>query len=171
MELWTELPIELELNKYLISTLGRIENKETGHILTPGLKDGYYRIGLVHNDNKPRKHYVHRLVAITFIPNPENKPTVNHKNPFALTSQCKGRNDNSVHNLEWATAQEQNTHKTSNSDRPGRKIRQYRRDGSLIKIWNSISDVRTEVPNIYRYLKGKAEHQDYIFKYDAFVMH
>ena len=45
---------------------------------------------------------VHRLIALAFIPNPENKPTVNHKN--------HNRADNRVENLECATITEQNIH-------------------------------------------------------------
>ena len=62
---------------------------------------GYHVVSLS-KDGVVRKYKVHRLVAETFIQNPDNKPTVNHINEI--------RNDNRVCNLEWATYQENNNH-------------------------------------------------------------
>ena len=62
-------------------------------------KNGYARVYI--RDiitNKRKDYYIHRLVAIHFIPNPQNKKYVNHKN-------CN-RKDNRVENLEWVTAKE-----------------------------------------------------------------
>jgi hypothetical protein len=62
-------------------------------------KNGYARIYARNNiTNKRKDLYIHRLVAQYFIPNPDNKKYVNHKNCI--------RSDNRVENLEWCTAKE-----------------------------------------------------------------
>lgn len=65
-------------------------------------KDGYYCVNLYDGSGKQKRFFIHRLVALAFIPNPEGKPTVNHLN------ECK--TDNRLENLTWATMKEQNHH-------------------------------------------------------------
>lgn len=64
-------------------------------------KDGYFSVFLCGN-GKVARHRVHRLVAKAFLPNPDNKPVVNHKDG--------NRQNNHVNNLEWATVAENNRH-------------------------------------------------------------
>jgi len=84
---------------YLISDDGRLYSVRSGKFLKPDF-DRYGYIYYVVSINGIRSTAkAHRLVAQAFIPNPQNKPTVNHKNGI--------RTDNTVCNLEWATTLEQ----------------------------------------------------------------
>lgn len=56
--------------------------------------NGYYRVSLSFKDKIAYKH-IHRLVAVAFIPNPNNYPCINHKD--------ENRTNNNVNNLEWCT--------------------------------------------------------------------
>ena len=105
-ERWKEIP-GYE-GYYEASTLGHIRsvrderNTYNGKILRPRLKpNGYLQYGLT-RDGKTRTFKSSRLIAKTFLPNPENKLTVNHKNGI--------KNDDRLENLEWATISENTQH-------------------------------------------------------------
>jgi hypothetical protein len=101
MEIWKEVKVYPD---YKISNLGQVKNKH-GKVLVSINNHGYATLKLF-KGNKPKRFSIHRLVAEAFIPNHENKETVNHINSI--------RNDNRVENLEWATPKENNDHRYNN---------------------------------------------------------
>ena len=90
---------------YQVSDLGRVRSKKYGYwrVMRFGKNHkGYLHIGLCRN-GKQKKFYVHRLVAQAFIPNDdESKTQINHIN--------EDKTENKVSNLEWCTAQYNNTY-------------------------------------------------------------
>ena len=165
-EIWKDIPgYEGE---YKVSNMGNvysiIKHRLSSLILNKTL--GYLFVNL-HGKN----YRVHRLVALTFIPNPENKPYIDHINTI--------KTDNRVENLRWCTPME-NTHnqisftkmveaiKKANIGKFGikngkhKKVYQYNKDGTFIKEWDSISDAarfyNTYRSNIVCNCKGKTRH-------------
>lgn len=110
MEEWKVIPIDALDGRYEVSTLGRIrrvarvayykdgrKRQLQEKILTPHIHPkGYMMINLKQKD-RSFTYKLHRLVAITFIPNPNNYPEVNHKD--------ENKANNCVENLEWCSHQ------------------------------------------------------------------
>lgn len=84
---------------YVITDDGRLYSTRSEKFLRPRMDRYGYFYYVISIDNQRYTLKAHRLVAEAFIPNPDKKPTVNHKNGI--------RSDNHVSNLEWATHKEQ----------------------------------------------------------------
>jgi hypothetical protein len=102
-EIWKSLKNIVEHgDNYEVSNYGNIRNASTERIVKPFVKkNGYLQVDLYLN-GKRKKSHVHRLVALAFIPNPEGKLEVNHKNG--------DKTNNSVEELEWSTRVENVKH-------------------------------------------------------------
>lgn len=135
VEIWKPIPDYEGL--YEVSNLGRIRslyNYRKYNVLTQNIKRGYYQIGL--RKNGIRKWYqVHRLVAETFIPNPNNLPQVNHKNENKL--------DNEISNLEWCSVSYNNMYGSRLKrikEKVVKPVYQYDLNGKFIKKHESLVD-------------------------------
>jgi len=128
-EIWKEIESEMIcVNNYFVSNYGRIKNNK-GEIckLKPN-PHGYIKISI----NK-KSYSVHRLVALTFIPNAENKEFVNHIDG--------NKTNNNLKNLEWATCGENNIHKiNSGLSNVTKKVIQYDINMNKLNEFISIID-------------------------------
>lgn len=131
---------------YLISDDGRIYNARTMHEMK-GCKQnkGYEKVNLWSLTEHKYKYFLrHRLVAETFIPNPDDLPEVNHKDG--------NKENNSVQNLEWVTHKENVHHSIKTGLAPqcimgyekrGYKVLQYDKNNNFIKKWHSLREIET----------------------------
>ena len=124
-EIWKPVPMKGYEDSYLISSFGRLKSfrKSSPKILKGCINsNGYTVYGLTSDSGEHKIFYAHRLVATAFIPNPENKPEVDHIVPI---SEGGG---NEVGNLRWVTSFE-NTHNVITS----RKSSEAKRGRALNK--------------------------------------
>ena len=152
-EIWKDIP---DFDGYQASNLGNIRShkyKLKGKIFKYQLdKYGYYRVCLF--KNKKILKGVHQLIALTFIPNPLNKPCVNHINGV--------KTDNRIENLEWCTVRENTIHsykmglqvptqKQKESARKmcletkSKKVCLIDENNNILKEWNSITNASKEL--------------------------
>jgi hypothetical protein len=163
MEIWKDV-IGFE-DFYQISDYGRIKCKEQiieysdGHkevkrakILHGTIRHGYHHVDIKQNGERYFLA-VHRLVAEVFIPNPDNKPHVNHIDGDRL--------NNIPSNLEWVTPSENQIHAVDTGLKRTRKVAQYDFNGNLIKIHKNINQAAKAMgdtggsTNIRKVVNGK----------------
>ena len=162
IEIWRTAVYDDEIYEglYKVSNFGRILSlnyKNTGKskLRNPSkTTDGYFQVNLRKN-GKYKMCYVHRLVAETFLENPENKPCINHK-----IEGKKGKSMNFVFfnkdgtidkertTIEWATYEENNNYETRNeriakantNGIRSKKVLQLSLSGELIREWDSTQE-------------------------------
>ena len=81
---------------YQVSNQGRVWNTRTNRFIKPSVKsNGYYQLNLYCQDGRRKKEYLHRLVGITFIDNPNGYPEIDHID--------RDKSNNCVDNLRWVS--------------------------------------------------------------------
>lgn len=99
--MWKKIIFKGIETNYSVSDIGEVRNDISNYIMKPQIQQGYCHTTLQINGVSQRFR-IHRLVANAFIPNPENKPYVNHIDG--------NRDNNVVSNLEWVTPSENTRH-------------------------------------------------------------
>lgn len=183
-EVWKD--IEGYEGKYQVSNTGQVRSLnyrrsgESKLLKQDTTNNGYKRVYLSKNGENKR-YLIHRLVAMTFIPNPDNLPIVNHKD--------EDKTNNNVNNLEWCTHEYNMNYGTRNErvgkkkreqmtgkkgkDTPGAKpIIMHDKEGNFIRRFECIVDANEyfgkdrSCSNITMCLKGKNKTAyGYIFTY------
>ena len=136
-EIWKD--IENYEGLYQVSNWGRVKSLRFGKnkILKPPLWRNRNKIQLRDRDGNITTYRVATLVAKAFIPNPDNKPQIDHIIPV-----CMGGTD-AVNNLRWVTAEENQGNPLSKkytTDKNNKSVLQYSRKGDFIKKWDSAKE-------------------------------
>lgn len=181
IEEWKAIPDYNE--RYFASTLGRIKNSK-GKILKPQVgTGGYLYVAISKEPNKFKLCRLHRVIASTFIPNPNNLPQINHIDEDKLNNQ--------VSNLEWCTnsynmnygSRAQKFYESNkNCKTLSKPVCQYNLEGDLIKIFPSAAEaarsiktttdikiIKSRICNCCReiYKKGNSAY-GFIWRYKTF---
>lgn len=155
---------------YLVSNLGRVMSLHSRHNsprIVSGVtdKDGYQRV-YISDGISGKRFFVHRLVAVAFIPNPDNLPVVNHKD--------ENKQNNRAENLEWCTVRQNTVY----NDMPKRRadalripILQMDLQHNVVRRWRCRADIERETGfqggNITRVCQGiRPTAHGYIWKYE-----
>lgn len=170
MEIWKEVG---ENDKYMVSNTGKIRRSGSNKDHSTRDKKGYKVVDLYRNSERVTRR-VHRIVAEAFVPNPEGKTQVNHKDG--------NRHNNVASNLEWVTASENSKHAwrtglskpsysmlgrtNPNAGRKGRPIRVVETG----EVFNTLKECEDAIDGNNRHindcLKGRQRtHRGYHFEY------
>ena len=145
MEVWKQIE---GYDNYMVSNQGRVKSLKNGKekvLKCCKYKDEYLSINLCKN-GKQKIHKIHRLVAEAFIPNPDNKPCIDHINT--------DKNDNRVDNLRWVTHKENSNNpltinkwkiKIGKLHHNHKPILQFSLDGEFIRKWDCACDIQREL--------------------------
>ena len=147
LEIWRTAVYDDEIYEglYKVSNFGRILSlnyRNTGkpELMTPGKDTNGYSIVNLYKNGEYKTCLVHRLVAQTFLPNPDNLPQVNHID--------ENKKNNRVDNLEWKSPKGNCNHGTRNerifekttNGKCSKKVLQFSKSGEFIREWPSVME-------------------------------
>ena len=151
---------------YEVSDLGNVRSKRYGTLKPIPLPNGYLRVHLCNKGSK-RIKTVHRIVALAFLPNPNNYPCINHKD--------ENRANNNVDNLEWCTYKHNNDYGTRRAKvleywKPKmRRVAQWDMNGNLIKVFPGVNQAARDTgltrAAIHRRLRGEVADKQFKYNY------
>lgn len=147
---------------YEISENGDIKNVKRTVLKTKKNAAGYLAVSLSTN-NKKQTFTVHTLVAKAYLPNPENKATVDHID--------RNRENSKLSNLRWADVREQCKNRIMNKNpKSGRKIQQLDDNFKVIKTWDKFTDACKEYgwgkqSNVSRAIEQRIKCAGYYWRY------
>lgn len=155
MEIWKDIKNYKGL--YQVSNIGRVKSLDhirqnrdgltcisKGKLLNPGKDNKGYMIVVLSKNGKTKTYRIHRLVAESFIDNPNNYKCVNHKD--------ENKANNNIDNLEWCTYKYNNNYGTKPqkiSKGNSKKVNQYDKELNFIKQWGSMAEAEKKL-NIKR---------------------
>lgn len=162
-------------DRYGISPEGFVWSIRQGKVMKQSVTNCGYCEVLLFDGMKYKGHRVHRLVAQAFLPNPQGKKQVNHKDG--------NKKNNHVENLEWSTCSENNAHafkigSKKWSDESRRKVSkamggkpfEVLKNGQVVGLFQTYSEcdtaIGTKTVKVYHCLKGRQmSHMGYTFRY------
>lgn len=128
------------LERDFVDSIGRKYHKKERILKSSTNSNGYLHVALSDSKGITRYLRVHRLVAESFIPNPDNKSQINHKDEV--------KTNNFVDNLEWMTAKENINYGTRNersAKAQSKSVTQYTKAGEIVKVWSSTHEAARQL--------------------------
>lgn len=121
---------------YAVTDKGSVVNTRTGRFLQASRNTcGYPQVEITNDEGEPKTHRVHRLVAIAFVPNPDGRPEVNHKDG--------DKTNNAATNLEWVTRSQNVKHAFDTGLKRAKGLHGERNVNAKL-TWEKVREIRSK---------------------------
>lgn len=149
----------------MVSNTGKVWSQVTGKIRKTAFNTDGYEVIMLSRDGKKFGTFVHRLVAMAFLPNPHNYPVVNHKD--------ENPKNNHVDNLEWCSYYYNLTYNNSHKKRAAKRgydVYQYNHEGKLVGVYPNTRTAAKIVGGTHGNISTSCRHnkgtvKGYVFSY------